>query len=83
MNTQVLLVSKEDLVNVAVDAAKIAVEELEKRKNANRIYCINQVAKILHKNHRTIQKLCAEGFIKTTADGKITQMALDNYLATV
>jgi acyl-CoA reductase-like NAD-dependent aldehyde dehydrogenase len=81
MSQQILMVTSDDLQQMAISAAHIAVEELEKRKNANRIYCINQVAKLLHKNHRTIQKLCSEGFIKTTADGKISQAALDDYLA--
>jgi len=58
-----------------------AVEKLEKRSEASKVYFINQVAKILGLGHSTVKKLCKDGHIKTTTNGMITQQALDDYIS--
>lgn len=80
MESIIYQVTKEALREHSKEIIKEALEEFEKRKNNNQTYYINQVAKLLHKSPNTIKKLCEKGYIRTTADGQITQEALDEYL---
>jgi hypothetical protein len=49
-------------------------------QNKDRCYSINQVAKITHKAHVTIQKYIQQGLIKATKDNTITHKELMNFL---
>lgn len=46
----------------------------------DRLYTINEVRKRLGKAHATIKKLVANGLIKTTKDGLISEAAINEYL---
>ncbi len=64
---------------------KDVLDEHEKKQQscAVRLFTINQVAKMTHRSHATIKKKVMEGAIKSTADGLITEQALNDYLKTV
>ncbi len=66
---------KHDLRNVIIN-----IEKERKSISLPRVLSINQVAKLLGRSHHTISKLVLKGIIKTTADGQITESALNEYL---
>jgi hypothetical protein len=43
-------------------------------------YTINRVARRLHLAHATVKKLVASGVLKSTPDGRITELHLQEYL---
>ncbi|MCX6257945.1 MAG: helix-turn-helix domain-containing protein [Bacteroidia bacterium] len=47
---------------------------------SHKLLTINQVAKRLNRGHTTIKKLIAHGVLKSTPDGRITEIALAEYL---
>lgn len=54
--------------------------EKEKASTAQKLYTRNQIAKRLGKAHPTITKLIAAGYIETTANGLITEEAIEKFL---
>ena len=71
-------------LNEIKNAVKMAILEIEaekeKKKEFEKLYNINQVAKRLGKAHTTIKKLIQAGYIKTTASGLISEAAINEYL---
>lgn len=59
-----------------------AIEKALNKKESEDInlFTINEVSKKLKKAHATIKKLVQNGIIKTTRDGLITEIELNNYL---
>jgi len=45
-----------------------------------RIYTVNQAAKKLGMAHNTVSKHIKEGLLKTTAGGRVTESAIEEYL---
>ncbi|NVO21695.1 MAG: helix-turn-helix domain-containing protein [Bacteroidetes bacterium] len=60
------------------------LQEFERKKlmkgQKNKSYSINQVAKRLGRSHGTITSLIKKGTLKATADKRITEYALEEYL---
>lgn len=65
-----------------------AIEEAETKKRLLQIeakqketlFTINEVAKRLGRAHSTIKKLISQGILRTTADGRISEKAINDYL---
>lgn len=56
-------------------------ESLKKEQGEREsLYSINQVAKRLKRAHRTIKNLIAQGLLRTTPDGLISEKAINDYL---
>jgi len=72
----IALFNKEDL-KVAVFEA---LNEYESKKESDKLYTVNSIAKRLGKSHKTISKLVSNGFIKTTKSGLIPENEIENYL---
>jgi hypothetical protein len=68
-----------------------AIEELDSKKEAQlkeqkereTLYSINEVAKRLRRAHATIKRLVAQGVLRTTPDGLISEKAINDYLKNV
>lgn len=54
--------------------------EEQKASVPEKVYYINQVAKMLNRSHATIKKMVANGVLKTTKNGMIAQSAIEAYL---
>lgn len=71
-------------LNEIKNAVKMAILEIEaeksRKKEHEKLYNINQVAKRLGKAHTTIKKLVMAGYIESTASGLITEAAINKYL---
>ncbi len=59
---------------------KEALLEHEREKNSNRTYTVNQVRKRLGISHETLTKRIKAGLLKTTADGRLSEAAINEYL---
>lgn len=79
--TIIIQVSKEDLKE-ALKESLIEFESEHKSKEI-KLLTVNQVARRLNKAHATIKKLIRQNYIKTTADGLITEQAINDYLNNV
>lgn len=80
MSTEIkILTSKEDLAEV-IESIMLKIKSKEQRGIGEKLYYINQVAKLLGKSHTTIKKACLAGFIRTTANGLIPESAIEEYL---
>ncbi len=81
MATEIKFVtSKEELAEV-IESIMIKLESKKQKGVGEKLYYINQVAKMLGKSHTTIKKACLSGLIRTTPDGLIPESALEDYLA--
>lgn len=75
----IILTTDEKLKELLYDV--LAEHEQSKAKTApTKLYTINKVAKMTKTAHATIKKKIMAGLIKTTADGLITEEALNEYL---
>ena len=79
MESMVITTSK-DLKNLVKQAIIEVKTEEEKKRQGQKLYTINEVARRLGKAHNTIKKLCLAGVIKTTKSGLITEAAIEEYL---
>jgi len=80
MEPMVITTSK-DLKKLVKEAYAEFHQEAENKTRGERTYTINQVAKRLHMAHQTIGKLVKAGVIKSTASGRITEAAIEEYLS--
>ena len=60
---------------------KEAIAEYENEKLQNKTYSINAVRKRLGCAHETLSKRVRDGTIKTTKDGRITEIEINRYLS--
>lgn len=72
-------------LKTALKAAMIELNEETARSNqkaatADNLYSINVVRKRLNKAHATVKKLVANGMIKSTRNGQISEAAINEYL---
>ena len=77
--SDIILTTKQELQQTI----KFVLVEYDKEKASKlpeKVYTINQIAKMLGKAHATIKKLVGNGFIKSTKDGLITESAINEYL---
>ena len=77
--TEIILTTKQELANT-IKSILVEYDEEKISKEPGKVYTINQVAKMLGKAHATIKKLVANGIIKSTKSGLITELAINNYL---
>lgn len=56
------------------------LEQKEKREKEI-LYTVNEVAKRLRRGHGTIKKLVAQGILRTTPDGLISEKSINDYLS--
>lgn len=80
MENKIILTTPDEIESIVLSALKKYEETYLERVNENKFYSINQVAQMLNRSHTTISKLVANGTIKTTADNRISQSNLDEYL---
>lgn len=80
MGTEIkILTSKEDLTEV-IESIMQKIESRKQKGVGEKLYYINQVAKMLGKSHATIKKACLAGLIRTTVDGQIPHSAIEDYI---
>jgi len=77
---KIVQIELEDLETSLKLAAKEGVKLYNEEQKKNKLYSVNQTAKLLGKAHRTIKKMIFSGVLKTTSDGLITQEAINDYL---
>jgi len=70
--------------NFSALVENIVIQAMERKEAkslvSDEVHTINQVANRLKMAHATIKKLVKTGQLKATADGKITEKALNEYL---
>jgi len=77
---ELIITTEQELRKIIYSSVELAVKEQFNKTSENKIYSINQVAKMLNKKHETIKRLILTGVIKGTADGKISQQNLNEYM---
>ncbi|MEI6143966.1 MAG: helix-turn-helix domain-containing protein [Mariniphaga sp.] len=55
-------------------------EKLNGKNTAEKLYYIAQVAKMLGKSPQTVKKMVQSGVIRSTANGMITESAIEDFL---
>ena len=76
---QTMLITEKDLKKQLLEA----LEEFEQRKREQapeKVFTVNQVARLLGMAHATVKKKVLRGIIRSTPDGLIPASALDEYL---
>jgi hypothetical protein len=80
MATEIKFVtSKEELAEV-IESVMNKLEAKKKKGIGEKLYYVNQVAKLLGKSHTTIKKACENGLIRTTVTGLIPESAIEEFL---
>jgi len=77
-----LVILTEDRIKALIKEVfrELKAEERNRKKKKLKSYSINQARKILGRAHKTVSHLVATGVIESTADGRITEEALEKYL---
>lgn len=79
MENKVIVTSKEEL-NEILENIILRIDEKKKRGKGEKLYYINQVARMLGKAHETVKKMVKNGTIRSTKDGLIPESAIEEYL---
>lgn len=77
---EIILTSKQEL-SQTIKSVLIEYEREKASMEPDKLYTINQVAKMLGKAHATIKKHVDRGLIKTTKSGLIQKKAINDYLS--
>lgn len=72
---------KSILIEAMAEFEQNKLLELKEKKEKEILYTINEVAKRLRRGHSTIKKLVAQGILRTTPDGMISEKAINDYLS--
>lgn len=84
MDTKLIVIPANELFNMiesVIEKAENRKAEKEKEKaQRETLFTINQVARKLGRAHATIKRLVAEGVIKATPDGMISEKSINEYL---
>jgi len=84
MDTKLIVIPANELFNmlesVIENTENRKAEKEKERLQRETLYTINQVAHKLGRAHATIKKLVAEGVIKATPDGMISEKSVNDYL---
>lgn len=78
--TNLVITEAHELKKLVKDAILEIEAEKQKASSGQKLYNRNQIAKRLGKSHPTITKLIAAGYIETTANGLITEEAIEKFL---
>ncbi|MBW6491479.1 MAG: helix-turn-helix domain-containing protein [Lentimicrobium sp.] len=76
-----IITTKNDLKKILKDAMIEIDYEKYCSLEGQKTYSINGVAKRLNMAHNTIKKYVLAGVIKSTSSGRITEQAINEYLA--
>lgn len=84
MDAKIVVIPVNELRNLLIDVQT----ELENRKQTQKrdkeeretLYTVNEVAKRLRRAHSTIKRLVAQGVLRSTPDGLISEKAINDYL---
>jgi len=77
--SDIILTTKQELEQ-SIKSVLVEYDKEKASKLPEKVYTINQIAKMLGKAHATIKKLVKNEFIKSTKDGLITESAINEYL---
>ena len=79
-----VLTNTDELKAIVRESSYLAVkdyfEEVTLNNQKRTILSIRETSRITGKAFNTIKRLCKDGLLKTTIDGKITEAALNDYL---
>lgn len=79
--SKLIVMTADELTEVVKESVKTAIKSvLNEKEEGVKLYTINEVAKLLKKAHLTVKRLVSEGKLKTTKDGRITQLELNRFL---
>lgn len=71
----------ESIMDKALEKAEMKKLNLQNEKvQLETLFTINQVARRLNRAHRTIKKLISQGVLRSTPDGLISELAINDYL---
>lgn len=76
---EIIVIAKQDLKPLLMEVL-IEFEKTKSKGIGEKLYYINQVAKLLGKSFATIKKLALNGTIRTTRNGLIPESAIEEYL---
>jgi hypothetical protein len=77
----VQMVADYDLQSLIKEALKSSLREIRQEETQTEIlYTVNEVAKRLHKAHRTVKGWVTSGKLRTTPSGLISERALQSFL---
>jgi hypothetical protein len=75
------MVTGYDLQSLIKEALKSGLREIRQEETQTEtLYTVNEVAKRLHKAHRTVKGWVTSGKLRTTPSGLISERALQNFL---
>lgn len=74
-------VSPEELLQIVIKGVRLVEAEKRAEGNPNKTYSINQVRIRLGRSHDTIKKHIQQGRLKVTAGNRVTEAAINEYLA--
>jgi len=83
MKTEIIVIPIDEFVNIVKSTVTKVLSEHERVKTLNdnpKLYSINQVAKRLGMSHQRVKRLVKDGIIKSTADGRIREIDIEEYL---
>lgn len=70
----------EDLHNVIMQALSDHEAAKVGQPDPHRTFTINQARKLLKRSHASVKKLVQDNTLKTTADGRVTEISIHEYL---
>lgn len=77
--SEIILTTKQDLVK-AIKSVLVEHDNEKALQGPEKLYTINQVAKMLGKAHATIKKFVDAGIIRSTSNGLIPENAVNEFL---
>lgn len=84
MDTKLIVIPANELFNMIESVMEKAetrrVEKQQEKQQSENLFTINQVARKLGRAHATIKKLVADGAIRATSDGMISERSINDYL---
>jgi hypothetical protein len=78
---EMIFTSVNELKKIVKDALIEIDQEKHRSLEGQKTYSINEVSKRLRMAHNTVKKCVLAGVIKSTSSGRITEQAINDYLA--
>ena len=79
MAEKAIITTETDLRAFGKEIVTEALKAFKEEQDSQKVYFVNQVAKILKKHPNTIKKYCQQGLLKTNDAGLITAEALNDF----
>jgi len=84
MSDEIVVLRKNELVDLMKDVAKEVIAQYEIKRNyqenGSRVYNVSEVQKILRCGYGRVRTMIKDGGLKITTSGKITGESLNKYL---